>query len=395
MKKKILVISLIMVLCFSVGACEATVSDQTQKEVTKEAAGDDSATEESKAAEEADKAEEEKKAAEEAKKAEEEKKAAEEAKKAEEEKKAAEETKKAEEEKKAAEEKAKRNGIDDEVDIEKITMLEEEKIMYVQRSANVRKGPDKKYEKVDNLGINTPVQVIGQYENGWYLIINKDKNAFMSKDLLGENEIDLEALKAQQEAAASAAAQVATAQPAGQPAAPSGQQPAAPAPVSVTAPAGVLFIGDSRTCQMQAATGGGGCTWICEYAQDYNWFANTAVPKADPMVGKGTKVVICMGVNDPGSINSYASLTNQKAAEWVARGAKVYYVSLNPVDHPYEDKIPLIDSFNATMPGLLAGVRWIDTASVIKQGGFVLEDGIHYDTAGNISIYNMIIRSLK
>jgi hypothetical protein len=47
------------------------------------------------------------------------------------------------------------------------------------------------------------------------------------------------------------------------------------------------------------------------------------------------------------------------------------------------------------MPGLLANVKWIDTASVVKQGGFVLEDGIHYDAAGNVSIYNMIIRSLK
>ncbi|MBP1585561.1 MAG: SGNH/GDSL hydrolase family protein, partial [Lachnospiraceae bacterium] len=155
------------------------------------------------------------------------------------------------------------------------------------------------------------------------------------------------------------------------------------------------FIGDSRTCQMRAATGGGKCGWICEYATGYDWFADTAIPQADPLIGNGTKVVICMGVNDPGSLNSYANKVNEKAAEWVNRGAKVYYVSINPVDHPYEDKTPNIDSFNTQMPGLLANVKWIDTASVIKQGGFVLEDGIHYDAAGNVSIYNMIIRSLK
>jgi len=271
------------------------------------------------------------------------------------------------------------------VDMTDIKALDVPVTMYAQQTVNIRKGPDTKYDKLGSLSMNDEVSVIGESKSKpWKEIQYKDGIAFVHADFLSTEKIDIEALKAQQEAAAAAQAEAANQQ---------AQTTVASQPV-VNAPAGVIFIGDSRTCQMRAATGGANCTWICEYSTRYEWFAETAVPQADPIVGKGTKVVICMGVNDPGSCNSYANLVNQKAAEWNARGAKVYYVSLNPVDHPYEDKVAQIDNFNGTMPSLLSGVKWIDTASVVKQGGFVLEDGIHYDAAGNASIFNMIIRSL-
>ncbi len=279
---------------------------------------------------------------------------------------------------------------DDGIDWNDIKAFSEPVVMYAQRTANIRKGPNTSFERVGGLVVNDEVKVIGENtKKDWKEIEYKDGVAFVFSNLVSEEKVDLEALKAAQEAAAQAAAEAAA-----QNAAAGGQQ-APPPPQKAVSSAGTLFIGDSRTCQMRAATGGGGCGWICEYCTTFDWFRDTAVPQADPLIGNGTKVVICMGVNDPGSMNSYANLVNQKAAEWVARGARVYYVSINPVDHPYEDKTPNIDSFNSQMPGLLANVRWIDTASVVNQGGFVLEDGIHYDAAGNISIYNMIVRSLK
>lgn len=400
MKNRLLARLCVGLLCASLlcGCTTTAPSTNGNAEVTENATTEEASSE---ADEEVKKAEEEK-AAEEAKKAEEEK-AAEEAKKAEEEK-AAEEAKKAEEEKAAKEAEEKLfGGIDEKVEVEKITLFDKEQIMYTQRSANVRKGPSQNYERVGSFDINEEVTVLGQYEEkGWYFIKFEDTSAFISNYLLDEEKVDLEALKAEQEAAALAAQQAAQAQAAQQSSQTQAQQAqiqqaAAPAqtPQPVAAAAGILFIGDSRTCQMRAATGGGKCGWVCEYSTDYDWFQKTGVPTADPLIGAGTKVVICMGVNDPGSLYSYANLVNQKAAEWVARGAKVYYVSVNPVTTPYEDKTVSIDSFNATMPTLLANVRWIDTASVIKQGGYVLEDGIHYDTAGNINIFNMIIGCLK
>ena len=262
-----------------------------------------------------------------------------------------------------------------------INTLDAPKTMYVQKSLNIRKGPGTEFDVVGHVALNDEVSVVGESKSTpWKEITYKNETAFVHGDYLGTDKVEV----------------VAAPQPAQADNANATAQAVQPAPVvQAKSMPGVLFIGDSRTCQMRSATGGAGCGWICEYATSYDWFAETAIPQADPMIGKGTKVVICMGVNDPRNYNSYATLVNQKAGEWNARGAKVYYVSVNPVCAPYEDKTMAIDEFNANMPSLLSGVYWIDTASVVKQGGYVLEDGIHYDTAGNVNIFNLICGCLR
>ena len=273
--------------------------------------------------------------------------------------------------------------------------------LYAQQKVNIRKGPSTDFDVLGMLNLNDAVSVVGESKSSpWKEIQYQDGTAFVHGGYLLAEPVDLEALRAQQEAAraaeaAKAAEDAAKQQEAAQAAQAQTTPQPNPAPQpEVPAPAGILFIGDSRTCQMQSATGGANCSWICEYGTSYDWFEQTAVPKADQLIGQGTKVVICMGVNDPNHLNSYASLVNRKAGDWNARGATVYYVSLNPVAQPYEDKTPQIDSFNASMPGMLSGVRWIDTASTIKQGGYLLVDGIHYDAMGNVNIFNLICVNL-
>lgn len=274
--------------------------------------------------------------------------------------------------------------------------------LYAQQKVNIRKGPSTDFDVLGMLNLNDAVSVVGESKSSpWKEIQYQDGTAFVHGGYLLAEPVDLEALRAQQEAARAAAEAAKAAEDAAkqQEAARAAQAQTTPQPnpapqPEVPAPAGILFIGDSRTCQMQSATGGANCSWICEYGTSYDWFEQTAVPKADQLIGQGTKVVICMGVNDPNHLNSYASLVNRKAGDWNARGATVYYVSLNPVAQPYEDKTPQIDSFNASMPGMLSGVRWIDTASTIKQGGYLLVDGIHYDAMGNLNIFNLICGNL-
>lgn len=274
--------------------------------------------------------------------------------------------------------------------------------LYAQQKVNIRKGPSTDFDVLGMLNLNDAVSVVGESKSSpWKEIQYQDGTAFVHGGYLLAEPVDLEALRAQQEAARAAAEAAKAAEDAAkqQEAAQAAQAQTIPQPnpapqPEVPAPAGILFIGDSRTCQMQSATGGANCSWICEYGTSYDWFEQTAVPKADQLIGQGTKVVICMGVNDPNHLNSYASLVNRKAGDWNARGATVYYVSLNPVAQPYEDKTPQIDSFNASMPGMLSGVRWIDTASTIKQGGYLLVDGIHYDAMGNLNIFNLICGNL-
>lgn len=266
--------------------------------------------------------------------------------------------------------------------------IEPSKYMYVQDSVNVRLGPGVSYEKIDRLQTNYIIVVDGQAKNGWYRFIHNGRVAFLSNNYVGEEKVDIEAREA---ARATAAAQAAMAQ--------SAQAQAVPAPVPqvVVSPAqaaGVIMVGDSRCVQMQEATGGGGVSWVCENGKGYKWLTETAIGRIDPYVGKGTKVVFCLGVNDPGNAGNYAAFVNQKAAEWAFRGARTYFVSCNPVwENPYTTE-EQVTTFNATVPGALAGVRWIDTHSVLTATGYKLVDGLHYDADTNIKIFNLILGSL-
>ena len=290
-------------------------------------------------------------------------------------------------------------GLSTDIDSSKIISFEESKTLYAQTNVNMRKGPSTDYESVGNIKTNTEVKVIGRYgQDGWYLIDLGDKKAFVSNNYLGEEQIDLEALKAAQEAAAmEAIKQQQAAQQQAQPQQEQNtqQQAQAPAPAPAMPPAGILFIGDSRCVQMREAVGGGNSSWICENSKGYQWLVDKAIGQADECVGKGTKVVICLGVNDTENCNRYAELINAKAAEWAGRGAKTYFVSVNPVtENPYRTE-PEVENFNASIVGQLSGVRWIDTHSVLVNNGYRMVDGLHYDTDTYILIFNLIVGSLK
>ncbi|MCR4749781.1 MAG: SGNH/GDSL hydrolase family protein [Lachnospiraceae bacterium] len=288
------------------------------------------------------------------------------------------------------------NSIVADVDMSRIEMFENILIMYAQTNLNLRKGPSTEYETIGSVRTNDEIKVKGRYgKEDWFLIDNNGTDAFVSSKFLSEEKIDLEALKKEQEAAALAAIEAQRAQNPVQTENPVQPEPQPANPQPASPPAGILFIGDSRCVQMQAAVGGGNSSWICENSKGYEWFSSTAVGQADQCVGKGTKVVICLGVNDTDNISNYAALVNAKAAEWAKKGAKTYFVSVNPVtENPYRTEEE-VEAFNAALPGQLSGVRWIDTHSFLTSQGYVLVDGLHYDTNTYVAIFNAIVGSLK
>lgn len=256
---------------------------------------------------------------------------------------------------------------------EEITVFETPKTMYATLALNVRRGPSTDYEVISHLKKAQAVEVTGQAETGWYQLLVDGAPAYASDRYLSETEVVVETPAAQNVAAT---------------------PKVTPGAAAVTAPAGVIMIGDSRCVQMQAAVGGGGCSWVCENSKEYTWFSETAIPKFDQYVGKGTKVVINMGVNDPEHYRQYVELVNVKAAEWAQRGAKTYFVSVNPVwTNPYTEQED-VDTFNANVPGMLSGVTWIDTSSWLNTNGYRLVDGLHYDDPTYVNIFNLIMGSL-
>ena len=266
---------------------------------------------------------------------------------------------------------------------EEITVFEQPKTMYATIALNVRRGPSTEYEVVSHLSKAQAVEITGQAQTGWYQLMVDGTPAYASNNYLSETQVEVPAPTPQPAAEQTAQAPVVTAAPA-----------PATAPAVTVAPAGVIMVGDSRCVQMQAAVGGGGCSWVCENSKEYTWFSEIAIPKFDQYVGNGTKVVINMGVNDPEHYNDYVALINAKAAEWAGRGARTYLVSVNPVwENPYTDQAD-VDTFNANVPGMLVGVTWIDTSSWLNANGYRLVDGLHYDDPTYVNIFNLIMGSL-
>lgn len=260
-----------------------------------------------------------------------------------------------------------------------IESLKEPRTYYAALNLNVRKGPETSYDVVGYLQTGQAAEVIGIAENGWYQIVFDNKKYYASNKYLLESKEEIEVLqKEKREEAIRIEENTSLTQPV----------------KNTVNSAGIIMIGDSRCVQMQEAVQGGGCSWICENSKGYAWLEEVAIGWADPSVGKGTKVVFCLGVNDPGNVRKYAELVNAKAAEWRERGATVYYVSVNPVwENPYTTK-EQVENFNAAMPGLLSGVIWVDTYTWLMENGCKIVDGLHYDAATSINIFNLIMGSI-
>lgn len=199
-----------------------------------------------------------------------------------------------------------------------VTAFEEGKAMYASGAVNVRKGPSTDYERIGGLAKGQEVTATGQADTGWYEIAYGEGKAYVSNKYLLE----------------------------GKPAEPA-PQPEVQAVAEVKNVSGVILVGDSRFVQMQANVGENSCTWIAESGKGYTWFTENAIARVDGCVGKGSKILINLGVNDPGNLNNYLEIVNAKAAEWTGKGAKVYYASVNPVwENPYvtEEQVEYFNS---------------------------------------------------
>ncbi|MCQ2497415.1 MAG: SGNH/GDSL hydrolase family protein [Lachnospiraceae bacterium] len=161
-----------------------------------------------------------------------------------------------------------------------------------------------------------------------------------------------------------------------------------------TSPLGVIFVGDSRTCQMHDAVGDTGAYFIAEYAQGYKWFTETALPKIDALVMKGSKVVINLGVNDLNNIDNYINTVNNWAYVWRQRGATVYYATVNPIwDNEVKTNAQVVE-FNRKLMNGLVGVKIIDSNTFLTMSGYKLVDNWHYDAATYGKIYYYLLSQL-
>ncbi|MBR6237666.1 MAG: SH3 domain-containing protein [Lachnospiraceae bacterium] len=275
------------------------------------------------------------------------------------------------------------------VDFSKVTSFDSPKTMYAVSNVNIRKGPSTDFESVGMLKLGEEIETIGQDAEGWYEFDYKGLTVFACDDYLSDEKPEVPTPSPEEETKESTEISPDITEPVAEEEAEVESEPA-----EEVDPADVLIIGDSRCVMMKSATSGGGCSWICKSSKGYKWFESTAIPEADTMIGNGTKVVICLGVNDVGNVNKYAKLVNSKAEEWAEKGAKTYYVSVNPVQDNARVSQAQIEFFNAKLQSQLVGISWIDTHSYLMSNGYVTTDGLHYNNTTSRTIFQVIMSSL-
>lgn len=157
---------------------------------------------------------------------------------------------------------------------------------------------------------------------------------------------------------------------------------------------GVILVGDSRFVQMHQAVGETGAIYIAEERMGYNWLVEEAIPRIDALATKGSKIVINLGVNDPGNIDRYIETVNNWTYTWTLRGAKVYYATVNPVwTNPYTSK-EQVDNFNQKLKTGLVGVNIIDSNAYLSSTKLNIVDGLHYDNPTYTTIYLFLMGSI-
>ena len=155
-------------------------------------------------------------------------------------------------------------------------------------------------------------------------------------------------------------------------------------------PADIIFLGDLRFRSMANVATGETALWECSSTGDYSWMTETAYPDVDSRVGTGTKVFISMGFNDLTAYQSYATSINAKAAEWQAKGAEVYFVSVGPVAQTSQVANSDIMTFNTYMYQNL-NIPFIDAYNYLVDAGYDTTDGQTYSDATSTALYNYLM----
>ena len=166
--------------------------------------------------------------------------------------------------------------------------------------------------------------------------------------------------------------------------------------------ASYIFIGDSRTVGMAQYVNTNQHIWSAKVGAGLSWMKSDGVPAVENKIEAGSNVVILMGVNDCGTTSKekkYAEYINEKAKAWVAKGANVYYVSVNPITRDSVSNGSItnakIETWNAKMQEDLSDdVTYIDTYNKLK-GELVATDGLHYTKRGCQLIYNAILEFVE
>lgn len=159
----------------------------------------------------------------------------------------------------------------------------------------------------------------------------------------------------------------------------------------------MIFVGDSRTVGMKSAVDNEdpNDVWSCKTSMGLDWLKSTGVPAVESHITQGSSLIILMGINDLYHVDSYINYMNSLAPSIKAKGANLYFVSVNPTSRSADYLNSDISNFNSKMKsGLSSSVKYIDTHTYLLNNGFSSNDGIHYTATTYKQIYALIKNNL-
>lgn len=162
-----------------------------------------------------------------------------------------------------------------------------------------------------------------------------------------------------------------------------------------------IFVGDSRMVGMKQSVTGADVRYIAKVGEGYEWLNATAGPKLKKYLKarSDVTVVLALGVNDMGNIDSYISYYKALMQEFPI--TKFYVLSVNPLDEDlakangYTVKNSEIVAFNKKLLAAFSETIYIKAYKYLKNlEGFKTIDGVHYTAATYQSLYDFIMTNI-
>ena len=240
------------------------------------------------------------------------------------------------------------------------------------------------------------LNICGQTADGWYETVFGNGIGYIRSDGAAEIAVDdgMAAALAQQ-------AQFVKA-PAGQPQVTEGQPQDVAGQPSYPAAGNLIFVGDSRTGQMENAVGGSqawpGTVFVACFGGGAEWLSGQkAKQDIDSFVIPGSVIILNYGVNDLARHNDYIPLINRYAADWREKGAAVYFASVGPVgENEYGKRNWAVEYFNGQLSGRLdRSIGRIDLYGYLTASGYAtLPDGLHYTPDTYARMFQFLCQSV-
>lgn len=163
-----------------------------------------------------------------------------------------------------------------------------------------------------------------------------------------------------------------------------------------------IFVGDSRMVGMKMSRPSANTKYVAKVGEGYSWLKKTGgvtlqyYLKVNPRV----KVVLALGVNDLGNINSYISYYKSLIKKYPK--TEFYILSVNPVEENagkrYSGyvKNSEIRSFNKKLQKTFSS-RYVDAFTYMweKENGYETFDGLHYNPEVYQDLYEYIVSEIS